>query len=173
MAGNLFYGFSVLNEKVQTQLCQLVEDLRDTCPRATWTSPGKLHVTLRFLGKTPVETASDWLMGSNYEPFTMQVAGAGYFTNSKGPRVLYAKLQPLNQLRGLYKAFGGEEVFNPHLTIAKLEGRGDFEPVFADLSKNLADHVFGDSLVPSVKLYRTEGDGQPYTVLAEKRLVGT
>lgn len=170
MAGNLFYGFDILNAKVQEQLLQLVKDLGDTVPRATWTKQDKMHVTLRFLGNVPIDPASDDLMGLQHKSFQCEVKGAGYFVNRNGPRVLFAELTNKASLQSLYEALGGNGVYNPHLTIAKLESSGDSEPLFATYAKSLSDHVFGPILVSSVKLYQTQGNGQPYKVLAERRL---
>jgi 2'-5' RNA ligase len=172
MAGNLFYGFAILNAKVQASLEQLVTDLRDTVPRATWTGPDKWHVTTLFLGDVPVDYASDNLMGLQFQSFSAEVKGMGYFVNSKGPRVLYAELTQRVKLQSLYEALGGKGRYNPHLTVAKLEGKGDYAAEFADIAKNMADHEFGPILVQSVKLYQTQGGGLPYKVLAERRLTG-
>jgi 2'-5' RNA ligase len=169
--GNLFYGFSIVNQKVQEQLQSVVKEFHDCIPRATWTNPDKWHVTLLFLGKnTTVDYASDRLMGLQHAPFQAEVKGAGYFVNSKGPRVLWADMTRKESFRSLYEALGGQGLYNPHLTIAKLEGKGDSDARLADIAKGLHDHVFGPILVENVKLYQTQGGGLPYKVLAERRL---
>ncbi len=173
MSGNLFYGFCVNNESLRQNLMAFSETNRSVVPRATWTGEGKFHVTLLFLGKGPSDTYSDRLtrVCAGKAPFVVKASGAGIFTNREGPRVLYAELSPVAVMRTLHSELGGKGMFNPHLTLAKLEEKGDFAPEFKTLASGLTGHEFGSALIESIKLYRTVGDGAPYEVVAEHRLV--
>lgn len=172
MAGNLFYGFHVNAAKVHEQVMSLIDTLKDSVPEATWTTPEKLHVTVLFLGKTPETGAADRLARacSGKAAFPIRVQGAGYFVNRGGPRVLYANVGHAGKLVDLHTDLGGKGNYTAHLTLAKLEEKGAFEPQFVDMARRLHDHDFGTALVSGITLYRTAGDGKPYEVVAEHRL---
>lgn len=172
MAGNLFYGFHVNAAKVHEQVTALIGSIKDIVPRATWTTPEKLHVTVLFLGKAPDVGAADRLVRActGKAAFPIRVQGAGYFVNRQGPRVLYANVGHAGKLVDLHSDLGGKGSYTAHLTLAKLEDKGDFEPEFANLARQLHDHDFGTALVSGITLYRTAGDGKPYEVVAEHRL---
>jgi 2'-5' RNA ligase len=171
--GDLFYGFHVNSTSVQSSVRDFVADMQESVPRATWTTPEKLHVTVLFLGNVPEQGASDRLQRacSGKAPFFIKVQGAGYFTNRGGPRVLYAVVGHGGKLLDLHTDLGGKGAYTAHLTLAKLEDKGDFEPSFKAISDSLSDHSFGSALVSGITLYRTVGGGKPYEVVAEHRLV--
>lgn len=59
-----------------------------------WVRPEGLHVTLRFLGRTPVEVVPAVAevvrgVGRRAAPFELEVAGAGVFPSARRPRVLW------------------------------------------------------------------------------------
>jgi RNA 2',3'-cyclic 3'-phosphodiesterase len=172
---NLFYGFEISNPGVVANILGTVEDIRGLVPRATWTSPEKLHVTVLFLGEIPVEGADQLLQKAclSRSPFSVTMKGAGVFMGRPGPRVLYAEMsRNTHHIQGLHTALGGKGRMTPHLTLAKLENKGDAAMEFNVLAKQLVNHEFGTSLVSSVKLYRTQGSGLPYEVVAVHRLLG-
>ena len=98
-----------------------------------WTPPAQLHVTLRFLGDTPVaqiEPLAARLAEVRVEPFILPLEGAGAFPSKAAPRVLWLGLGAghprLHQLRqridDLAIAAGIEadlRTFHPHLTLAR------------------------------------------------------
>jgi 2'-5' RNA ligase len=173
MSGNLFYGLEINHESTRNEVLRTVDDLRSVVPRATWTSPDKLHLTLLFLGAVPETFAYNTLERAcrGLSPFHITFNGTGYFVNNKGPRVLYATVaEGKHHLVKLNQALGGKGTYNPHLTLGKLEQSGDFAPAFSGMAKRLKDHDFGSVRVSSIKLYRTVGGGRPYQVVAEHGL---
>ena len=176
MAGQYFYGFHVWGTPA-SKILQFCKDNKASVPRATWTDESKLHVTLRFVGdKCPdAPTGMDTLarLGVKLPPIKLHVKGMGTFNNRSGPRVLFATVSPLEELKQLNKEFGGNPAtFTPHLTVAKLEDTGDAEPEFATLAQHNCTVDFGTCVIDELKLYQTQGGGKPYKVVAFHRLIG-
>lgn len=104
-----------------------------------WISLQGVHLTLKFLGSTPVDqvqsiTAIMRAAAERVSPFTVHVHGIGAFPNMRNPRVIWTAVQgnldPLVELQhrldeGLESAgFAPDErPFSPHLTIGRVRGR--------------------------------------------------
>jgi 2'-5' RNA ligase len=102
-------------------------------PGVTWTRPGQLHVTLRFLGDVSeeiVEPMSARLAEIRVEPFILPLEGLGTFPPNRPPRVLWigvgAGHPRLFQLRqridDALLASGLQldvRTFHPHVTLAR------------------------------------------------------
>ncbi len=120
-----------LPETIRAVVAELMEpaDARDL----RWTRLEQLHVTLRFLGDTPVdqiEPLAERLAEVRVEPFLVPLEGIGAFPPKAPPRVLWLGLGAghprLHQLRqridDLVLATGLEadlRTFHPHLTLAR------------------------------------------------------
>lgn len=62
-----------------------------------WVRPEQMHLTLRFLGDTdvqslPVVQAALDAVATGYKPFTLQLEGIGCFPNARRPRVIWVGL---------------------------------------------------------------------------------
>jgi RNA 2',3'-cyclic 3'-phosphodiesterase len=106
--------------------------------RIRWVRVEGLHLTLRFLGQTPVERVSaleQALLGvaRSVEPFPVTISGAGAFPDPRYPRTLWLGIQAgAERLAALAADVGavatveGERLetrpFAPHLTIARTDG---------------------------------------------------
>lgn len=176
MPGAYFYGFKIGGGLADNVLKTILVH-KDKVPRATWTDESKLHITMKFIGKTLPANADEQLARACFEfkPFIMTLCGVGTFNNKSGPRVLYATPSPLSSehLANLHTSLGGNsDSFTAHLTLAKLEDIGDAAPEFAHLQRELHGVDFGKMLVDEVALYQTQGSGKPYKVVAWHRLLG-
>ena len=127
-----------LPASVRQKLKAHIDRLRHALPdvRASWSREDNLHLTLKFLGETPVsqiETLSQAAKraASKALPFDLIVGGCGAFPPRGQPRVLWIGIEDLaDQLGKLQQALEAEcaqagftrEVrsFHPHLTIARL-----------------------------------------------------
>lgn len=102
-------------------------------PRARWEERDKLHVTLRFIGDVDGGTKrriEDALGDVRHPPFTLAVAGVGFFAPGGKPRILWAGLDdptPVMELharveRVLQQAGLEPEgrKYTPHVTLARL-----------------------------------------------------
>ncbi len=148
-------------------------------------SPDNLHVTLKFLGDTPIESR-DAIQNQIAEsvigqpPFVLRVAGLGAFPHVDRPSVIWAGLsdaEPLVSLALRLEAvleplgFARESrPFHPHLTLARVKGRPPRE--LFELLRQHANTDFGTVEIQSVEFVRSERerDGARYSTLAACRL---
>lgn len=102
-----------------------------------WVNPNGIHLTLRFLGDTPVEKLPAIqealaIVAQHASACTFTVGGLGCFPNPRRPRVVWAGVQePTGQLAALQEAI--EEAmerfgyapegrgFTPHLTLGRVQ----------------------------------------------------
>jgi len=115
-----------------------IDRLRDALPdaRASWSREENLHLTLKFLGDTPVSqieplSQATKRAASEALPFELIIRGCGAFPPGGQPRVLWIGIEDLSgQLGKLQRALEDESdkegfarearPFHPHLTIARL-----------------------------------------------------
>jgi 2'-5' RNA ligase len=128
-----------LDEELRDKLGQLQAWLRDqVSPRSVrWVRPEGIHLTLKFLGDTPVEqvqAVQDALAQAAAEasPFTFTVGRLGCFPNPRRPRVVWVGLQePSGALARLQEAVEAhvaplgfpteKRAFSPHLTLGRVQ----------------------------------------------------
>lgn len=149
-------------------------------------SPDNLHVTLKFLGDTPIEsrTAIQSRIAESVTgqpPFVLRVVGLGAFPHVDRPSVVWAGLNDAKPLVSL--ALSLEEAleplgfaresrtFHPHLTLARVKGRPQRD--LFDLLRQHAHTDFGTVEISSVEFIRSdrERDGAHYSTLAEYKLI--
>ena len=132
-----------LPASVRQKVRQHVERLRDAVPaaRASWTREENLHLTLKFLGDTPLTkvqelSAAIQLAANAVTSFELIVADCGAFSTRGKPHVLWIGIQDSSaRLNDFYQALESECVelgfpreerpFHPHLTIARLQKTHD------------------------------------------------
>jgi 2'-5' RNA ligase len=123
--------------EIKTALSGLQTELRRAGADVSWTKPENIHLTLKFLGeieeklineieRTCIETAAE------FQPFTLDLSGAGVFPNARQPRVLWVGLageiekavEIQRRLDERLAAIGfdrEEKSFRPHLTIGRVK----------------------------------------------------
>lgn len=106
-----------------------------------WVRPEGFHLTLKFLGSVP-EAKVDEIrevmerVARDWDPFTVEVEGAGAFPSLRRARVLWVGVSdPQGKLKALFKAlerglrklgFPEEDrPFHPHLTLGRVKGTAD------------------------------------------------
>lgn len=117
-------------------------------PGARWVDPGNFHLTLRFIGETGEDTASDIdeaLTRVKARPFPLHLAGTGVFGGNR-PHALWVGVERTPELvkmrdkieQALIRAGLPPESrkFAPHVTLARLR---DPEP--GPLGQFLAAHA--------------------------------
>jgi 2'-5' RNA ligase len=115
-----------------------IDRLRHALPdaRASWSREENLHLTLKFLGDTPVSqieilSQATKRAASSALPFEMILKGCGAFPPRGQPRVLWIGIEDISgELIKLQQALEDEcaaagfareaRPFHPHLTIARL-----------------------------------------------------
>ncbi len=101
-----------------------------------WVAPDTLHLTLAFMGDTPVKQIPDLkralaIAGAGISPFEICPRGLGLFPSRNRPKVLWAGMdhgpglyllqkQILKQIRPLCRVDGKR--FLPHLTLGRIKG---------------------------------------------------
>jgi RNA 2',3'-cyclic 3'-phosphodiesterase len=123
---------------VRQKLKAHIGGLRESVPEASasWSREDNLHLTLKFLGDTPVSrieslSQATKTAASAVSAFELVVKGCGAFPPRGQPRVLWIGVEdPSGQLSRLHQALEDEcaqagfareqRSFHPHLTIARL-----------------------------------------------------
>ena len=124
--------------RVRRSVGDHVGRLREAVPdlRASWAREDNLHLTLKFLGDTPVTKLEAFseateLAANRVSPMELIVGGCGVFPPHGQPRVLWIGIQdPSRELINYHRALEDEcakvgfareqRPFHPHLTIARL-----------------------------------------------------
>jgi len=145
-----------------------------------WTRPEAYHVTLRFVGATPVDRVVAMARAvqervAGFAPFALRLGALHAFPSPRRPRVVTLELHPVEPLvalaeaveRGVVEAgFAPEErAFRPHLTLGRVKERAGRAPrLHASLGP--ADAAPFD--VASIVLFQSvpADGGSQYTPLA-------
>ncbi len=171
----LFVGLD-LPEDIKEQLYTL----RGGLPGATWRTPDKMHMCLRFIGNVEEPVADDIIRELRYirfPAFHLGLKQIGYFETGDIPHHLWTGVDRDSALTELQekidavikKAGGGNNdrfKFMPHVTLAKLQGTS-VQDVFTYIARNNLYHS-PDFLVDSFALFashaRDGGEGKHYSV---------
>ncbi|MBI4333397.1 MAG: RNA 2',3'-cyclic phosphodiesterase [Chloroflexi bacterium] len=180
-----------LPEEVKTELEALQRKLglhRE--PGVSCVKPASTHLTLKFLGNTPVDKLKDIQetmrsVTAAAGPFVLELKGVGCFPNTRQPRVVWVGLTGGEELLSIQSLLEGEieklgfpaeaRAFAAHLTLARVrdncspEARRRLGETVAALDyhpgvKFTADHI---SLIKSV----LKPSGPEYTTLYQANLV--
>jgi 2'-5' RNA ligase len=128
-----------IDEPIRERITTFRNEMRQLAPDVRWVNPETFHVTLQFLGETKkFDEISRALQPLKSPPVPLAFRGAGFFPNSKAPRVFWIGISGDENLQRL-----GTEVakamlplgfesdassFMPHLTLAR-SGSGRPRPV--------------------------------------------
>lgn len=94
-----------------------------------------LHITIHFLGTSPLHSVITALQSVKVSPFNLSVSGLGTFPSTSNPRVVWAGVRPSLELSALKSAvdtalekadlakIDKNPSFSPHITIAKAQKR--------------------------------------------------
>ncbi len=126
---------SILLRTQQQLQARLVQERLGDAVR--WTTPGNVHITLRFLGDTASTQRRQVAAGlaeitAGHEPFGLAIAGIGCFPNLRQPSVIWlglsgalerlARLQTEVESLARQAGFAPEtRPFSPHLTIGRAQ----------------------------------------------------
>lgn len=179
-----------ISGEVQSRAGILMDRLRVSGVKASWTKLQNIHLTLKFLGDTPETLLPDVCRAvikgaATVEPFELTFRGAGAFPSLQRPQTLWigvkvgmAEITELHAAidEALFKLRYPKERgrFTPHLTLGR--ARGGTPEQFAELRKLLgenADFDAGVSVVEEVILFSSTLDrvnGPTYDVLARAEL---
>jgi 2'-5' RNA ligase len=169
---------------VQDHINQLRQAFPET--RASWICEENVHLTIKFLGDTPVtkvEALSQAVQRAAHQvlPFELIVCECGAFPPRGQPRVLWIGIKdPTNNLTKLYRTLEDEcanagftregRPFHPHFTIARLR-----QPPGARRLAELHKEIGFDPVavkISDVCLVRSElkSEGSRYTAISRHGL---
>jgi 2'-5' RNA ligase len=137
----LFFAVPI-PDPARRQVASLMESVQasvgDGSAKIRWVRVEGLHLTLRFLGPTPVERVPELraalaTVAAGVAPFPVTISGAGAFPGPLQPRTLWLRIEVgadrLAELAadlGAVAAADGSPLdtrpFAPHLTIARTDG---------------------------------------------------
>jgi len=181
-----------LDEPMREALARVQEELQVAAPPGSvrWVRPESIHLTLKFLGDTPVaqvEEIKQALAAAAAEvaPFSFTVEGLGCFPNSRRPRVLWVGVEePTGALETLWQAVEAHVAplgwptegrgFQPHLTLGRVQRRVSSAErrALGELIERSDVGRLGSIAVHGVSFIRSElkPTGAVYTRLAEAEL---
>jgi len=188
----LFFAVPVPDD-ARARVGELIETVQgsvgDGTARIRWVRVDGLHLTLRFLGPTPVdrrpplEAAADRIAAS-VAPFEVRLAGGGAFPSLGRPRSLWigvgAGADRLAELADRLTEAAGEygldldtRPFAPHLTVARTDGLR-LGPAAAQALVDAAASLDIRFIVERIVLFRSILGGGParYEPLHEAPLAG-
>jgi 2'-5' RNA ligase len=175
--------------EIKTALSRLQTELRRASAEVSWTKPENIHLTLKFLGEIEPRLVNEIERAcvetiAEFQPFTLDLNGAGVFPNARQPRVLWAGLsgeiekavEIQRRLDGRLAAIGfgrEEKPFRPHLTVGRIKSNKKTRELIAlaeayqlpDLSFDVKEMV-----VMKSELRR---EGALYTCLAKATMGGS
>jgi 2'-5' RNA ligase len=179
-----------VSPEVQARAAHLMDRMRASGIKATWTKPHNLHLTLKFLGDTPetllVDVCRAVAKASVKVPaFEMKFGGAGAFPSVQRAQTLWLGVtlgtDEVTQLQqsideALFPLRYPKERrrFTPHLTLGR--SRGGTPQQFAELRQiieNNAEFDAGISIVEEVIVFSSTLDrtaGPTYEVLSRTEL---
>lgn len=184
-AWRLFIAIEI-PDSVRRLVRQHIDRLRAALPevRASWTREQNLHLTLKFLGNTPVAKAEELSRAvqraaAKVPPFELVIRDCGLFPARGKPKVLWIGMSDSSgNLDHLYRLLEEEceqlgfpretRSFHPHLTIARLrEAQGDV----GELHKSNAFPAV-EVIARDVCVIRSElsNQGSRYTTIARHAL---
>ncbi|HEV2006979.1 MAG TPA: RNA 2',3'-cyclic phosphodiesterase [Candidatus Limnocylindrales bacterium] len=176
-------------EQVAALMGTVQSSVGDGSAKIRWVRVEGLHLTLRFLGPTPVERipeleAALTRVAARTAPFPVTIAGAGAFPGPLHPRTLWLRIEvgadrlaELAAELGAAAAADGSQLetrpFAPHLTIARTDGLRS-APEAARALISAAETLEAPFAADRVVLYRSLlGHGPArYESLAETALEG-
>ena len=137
--------------------------------KLNWTNLFDLHITLKFLGDTPLELLekiNDILnnIAGTCKPFTLLLEGTGLFFSGKAPRVLYAGIKENEALSAMAYEIDNQlkclgfpletRTFHPHLTLARVKYVAN-KDVFISLTDQYRTYRIQEVTISEMVLFKS------------------
>ncbi len=178
-----------LGQEIQAGLEQVLSRLRPATKAVRWVPAGNIHLTLKFLGDSPVEKIEPLKKAleneaARHQPFEIQVGTLGAFPNPRRPRVIWVGVQAPAELASLASGvetatlslgFAAEErPFSPHLTLGRVSQHAAYNEIgaLAELIMKTRVDSLGICRVETIHFFRSDlrPTGAVYTSLFEVNL---
>ena len=154
-----------VSHEVRDRTAELMESLRASGVKVSWTKPHNLHLTLKFLGDTPEERLAEVgqavaAAAAEMPALSLRLTGAGVFPDARRPQTLWVGVtegrEEICRLAAAIdealhrRRFPKEKrPFQAHLTIGRVRGAAPVER--AELGRLLADQHDFDCGLTSVR----------------------
>jgi 2'-5' RNA ligase len=158
-------------DEIRNKIGELQNSLKKVGGRISWTKPGNIHLTLKFLGDTDdnlIDEIASQLQAStaSIQPIQITIGSVGTFPNFKYPRVIWVGAESEeNRLRELavkieegVERFGFKKEnrpFSAHLTLGRVKDVKGIQPVM-DKLKDQENFEAGLFLAKEVLLIKSE-----------------
>ncbi len=172
---------------VRKSLSDHINRLRKALPdvHASFSREENLHLTLKFLGNTPVSKTEALSQAAQraagrFQPFDLMIGSCGAFPPRGQPRVLWIGIDdPSGQLAELQRTLEDEcakagfvreeRLFHPHLTITRLrkpQGSRELARLHGEIG-----FAYQDVIVSDIVLFRSEllPAGSRHTAISRHR----
>lgn len=180
-----------LPAEVTAAASRLIAELRERCdrsgPRAriSWAVPGRMHLTLLFIGEADVSRteAIQLALAAPFDlpPFEIALGRTGVFPEPHRPRVIWVGLTagraPLTDLQQQVAArlaragvAADHRPFRPHLTLGRVREAAGLRT--SSILEGLAEAAVGRAPIVETVLFesRATADGQVYVARQRTRL---
>jgi 2'-5' RNA ligase len=183
-----------LPEELKGVLTEIGRELEARIPSRTvrWVKPSAMHLTLVFLGETPVTRLEDIKeamasAAAKVPETSFRAIGLGCFPNSRRPRVVWVGVEePARNLERIKRALDEEleplgfkpekKSFAPHLTLGRVNRRASHQDTtkLGQVIESATLQDVGGVDVTHIHLIRSDlrPTGAVYTVLASFPLGG-
>jgi 2'-5' RNA ligase len=173
--------FIAIEIPLPPSLQKLLEELRDMGPALKLVDTESTHITLKFLGDTPIESVPEIcktldVVAGEAEAFALELVGTGAFPHWGRPQVVWIGVSPKAPLEKLAARLESElepmgfpkenRAYNPHLTLARIKTKPPKE--LKPLADGHGTTSFGRQTIDRVILYQSvlQKSGPVYTPLA-------
>lgn len=178
------------SNRINENLCQVIERLARSGANYKWVEPENLHLTLQFLGDLPDREIPQFCKEvkdaiQNHAPFDMALAGVGAFPSVAQPRVVWIGVdQGRRELENLYNGLldvcrawctgRDRNEFAPHFTLGRLSRDGRWNEALLSEINRIQSHTAGTCRVDRVIIYSSflDRSGPSYAPLATIKLSG-
>jgi 2'-5' RNA ligase len=158
--------------KVEEKLYTVWENLRKQfdSKQVKWVNPDVLHLTLFFLGETPIKSVGKLQNAlanevKSFNQFSINLKGLGYFGQQTNPKVIWVGVEKNGALEELHRitnevvsAFGftpDERGFNPHITLGRPKHLAN-PSALIDFLKSENETLFQQSNANEIIHYKSE-----------------
>jgi 2'-5' RNA ligase len=172
-----------ITEQIKKEIRELIDILINYNVDIKWVVPENVHLTLKFLGKTPdilLPKIRESLLKTvaSYEPFYIKICRTGVFPNRKYPRVIWIGVEDSEMLVKLKRdiensmEFLGyqkeDKEFKPHLTLGRVRSQEGIVHIVNELDY-FKGKDFGIIYIDRIKFMKSElkPKGAEYSCLHE------